>query len=513
MNHKHNHIVLALYKQDRSIADIFKETGIPKVSIFNILKRGGVIRSVKEGLAIAKAKGKIYHKDQMKEDLLNDGRKLAELYSKMPLHQIEKTFHIKRSRISQALNKFGVVKDWRRRAVLSSLRKREAKLPRELFDRAWLCEKYEREQLSVGKVAELLSCSISPVRRMLKKFGIEIRRISKSEPVTSRGQIISYLEPGKCPKKPITFRSVLECSYAILLDSDDDVISWDYETAFLIYRDGFTGKERKYICDFKVARKNLIEHVEVKPLRLQIPTDRYLYAPNVLQNWRFISEAEIKKATVLFSKRRWPIKFPEKMIRNVKRFCVWSTRRDLVVPGGHRIMSCRRTHGWCWRYRIINDLVTDNKTIKMRYARPSNVQDGREISLDLQEILGFIKKDGSLSGVARKLGVCVGTITKFLEDRSFVVRWGGASSRHNEIRLATRLIWPDRQMDPRRTERRRVDHFWDDRDWLINHYTRQEMSTRQIGKIVGVSGRLILKKLRKHKISTRSNGRGRVPSP
>jgi hypothetical protein len=251
----------------------------------------------------------------------------------------------------------------------------------------------------------------------------------------------------------IRFRSILECGYAIYLDKNPQVKSWNYETSWIWYIDGFTGKERKYICDFKIEYVDgRIEHVEVKPLDLQYFSDKYLYAQYQLQGWRWITKEEIQISEDAFSKPKLSVEF------------------------------------------IIN--------------HPSNINNRAIIDLDLDEILECVKKDISVKQIGIKFNVNYRTIIKFLEDRSYVIRWCGTSSKHNEIRHATKLIWPLEELPPRKVVRNRVNHKWDNQQWLYQKYINEKLATRIIGKSVGVSGRLILKKLRKYNIETRSvNGR------
>ncbi len=99
----------------------------------------------------------------------------------------------------------------------------------------------------------------------------------------------------------ITFRSLLECGYAIFLDRHPAVISWEYETIRMPYQDGFTGRHRTYILDFKISYEDRIEYIEVKPPELQQPLTKYLYAENNWENWRFTTAVECLYAMQLFS--------------------------------------------------------------------------------------------------------------------------------------------------------------------------------------------------------------------
>ena len=123
------------------------------------------------------------------------------------------------------------------------------------------------------------------------------------------------------------------------------------------------------------------------------------------------------------------------------------------------------------------------------------------IILNLDEILNLIKQNKTLHYISNNYGVDDRTINNFLEDRSYVIRWAGSSSRHNQIRYATKLIWPTEELPPREVFRNRSNYEWDNYEWLYNKYIIEKLSTRTIGKMVNKSGRLILKKLRKHNIN------------
>jgi hypothetical protein len=152
------------------------------------------------------------------------------------------------------------------------------------------------------------------------------------------------------------------------------VKEWWYRLSWIWYFDGFTGKEKKYLCSFKIEyHDGHIEHVEVKPLNKQFFSDKYLYAQNQLQGWRWITNEEI-----------------------------------LLLPKVH--------------------------LPKLKRKKSQH----RKIELVLNQVLEMIKQDLTAKQVAVNQGVDRRTIIKFLEDNSYVIKWG----KQNEIRYATKLIWP-----------------------------------------------------------------------
>jgi hypothetical protein len=285
------------------------------------------------------------------------------------------------------------------------------------------------------------------------------------------------------------------------------------------YLDGFTGKQRKYICDFRVIFNNniefdgdreyeqkVVEHVEVKPKSRQTFEDKYLYAQNTIPNWRFISDDEIAQCeeilnTTDLSRITIPLIFQPKS----KKYVVWSKEDKIILPPNHRVFEKRR-RGQFYSFRIINDGLIEIKDNIVTIERPSNLHrsHGKDLELDLDKILDLIKQDKSAKEIGNAFGCGYRTIIKFLEDRSYVIHWCTNSSRHNEIRCATKKIWPPDDLPPRQADRDRMDYYWDNKDWIYEHYWVKGLSTRDIGKIVGKSNRLVRKKLVSYNIELRS---------
>jgi hypothetical protein len=182
---------------------------------------------------------------------------------------------------------------------------------------------YVDKQKGIDDIASELGCSITAVRNRLKRFDIPIRPQKRfgreKEPNKKSHGINTIYKSIKCFKTEVVFRSILECAYAVYLDSLEEVISWDYETSWIWYLDSFSGKEKKYICDFKIKYVNKIEHVEVKPLDLQTFEDKYLCAQRQLEGWRWITKGELDKSIQLFSIPNNKVTFPVKLSENKKK--------------------------------------------------------------------------------------------------------------------------------------------------------------------------------------------------
>jgi hypothetical protein len=103
----------------------------------------------------------------------------------------------------------------------------------------------------------------------------------------------------KCSKTSY-FRSQLEYAYALWLDNNPNIIEWEYEKMIMWYTDGFTGERKKYLCDFTIKHiDGLTENVEVKTKIKQTYEDKYLYAQNIISNWRFITNHELLELNAL----------------------------------------------------------------------------------------------------------------------------------------------------------------------------------------------------------------------
>ena len=454
--------------------------------------------------------------------VLSDIGKLREDYKTKSLSELAKEHGIPRFLIMYALRQNEIeIKDWNEKSHITQRKIREAKLPQQLLDKQWLINNYVDQGKSLSDIATELGCSISPVRARLKRFNIPIKppkRYDQGQKSSSSYGIMTKYKPIKCPKKEITFRSLLELGYAMLLDKDKRVIAWDYEVMWTHYFDGFTGKRRKYICDFRIIyphniefdgdreyEQKVVEHVEVKPKSKQTFEDKYLYAKNVIPNWRFITDDEIVQCNEMLDDDLSRVTVPLIWKPKVKKYVVWAKSNEISLPPHHRVLQKRR-RGQFFSFRIINDKFVDNNPKRDIKERPKNLHKshGKNLELDQDRILELVKQDKSAKEIGEIFGCGYRTIIKFLEDRSYVVYWHSNSSRHNEIRHVTKKIWPPDNLPPRKVKRNHTNYCWDNKNWLNKHYRTKGLSTREIGEIVGCSGRLIRKKLVNHNIKLRS---------
>lgn len=493
----------ALYQGGASLSDLASKYKVSIGTVHRWLKSIGILRSVKDGLLVARRSGKIYRHKPI-DGLLCDKELLLSEYKTQSLTDISKKYQCSRKRLAAAMKRFGIeLNRWSQKSKQAQRIKQIARLPRQIFNKDWLIAEYVTNGRGMDDIASELRCSITPIRRQLKIFNIPIRRRERfgHERVPhgkSRGVSASY-KPVKCLRHDVRFRSILECGYAVYLDGCENVESWDYEIVKLSYMDGFNGKNKIYICDFVVNYTNgSCANVEVRPKRLQMSEDKFLCAEHQIKNWRWITDKEIELAVAAFSQPNLPITFVDTK-HDAKKYVVWSKDSDIDLPVGHRVLSKRRKYQCYYQYRIINDLYESKLSDKIFISNSGpNRMAGRQ--LDVNVILDLVKQDKTLSQVAKELEVNGRTIKKHLEDRSFVVYWAGSSARHNEIYFVMQKIWPTELLPPRAVVRNRANHQWDNYKWLHGKYCVEKLSLRAIGREVGVSSKLITKKLKKHGI-------------
>lgn len=502
--------IIELYDSGLSMSEVSKEVGKSVSRVHAIVNKYGKPRSRKESLKLARAKGKCGVKlTPQKKKLLENKAILECEYSTQSITEIAKKYKMDKKLISAAIDKHQIQrKSWLDKAHDAQRKKIDDNLPSELLDENWLRRKYEVELMSTEDIAELLGVSITAVRTKFKKFGIKCRPPKKfgyGQKVTTSKGVSTYYYPIKNKCNKIRFRSLLECAYGIYLDNNNKVDSWEYETKIIYYFDSYTGKQRKYICDFSIKYiDGSIEHIEVKPLDLQTFEDKYLYAQNIIENWRFTTNDEIDQSMKLLANDDWPIEF-DNTIPNSKKFWIWSKTDKIPIklPNGYRVIRRSKELNRFYKFKIINDNLIINKRKKEHIKKPRHAKNKSDVYLDLDKILQMIKEDLSQTAIADKVGVSPRTIKKFLEDRSYVILWSGTSNKRNQILHATEKIWPPKDKPQIKEFSCRKNYYWDNYEWLYKHYVIKKMSTREIGNIVGKSGRLISKKLKLRGIPAR----------
>jgi len=496
MNYRNKDWFLAQINSGKKITDIAKECDISNAIIYKWARRHGVkILSKEESFKLVQAS----HKPNPKKPIAEDINWLLEEYKTLSLTEIAKKYHADRRTLVQLLKTNNIpLKTWKDKSLAARISKFEQKFP-QLADEKWLREQYSI--LPIDKVASKIGCSITAVRKRLKQYKIPIRpaklfsTLSKNKVRSTRGRTINYF--ALKPNKLIGFRSFLECGFAMLLDADDTVSSWDYETMPITYFDGFTGKQRRYFCDFTITRNNKVEFIEVKPIDQQLPLDKYLYAKNCVTGWRWSTNVEIADS---YSKlksgyRSEHVQFLNTPFKNCKNFNFYTTEKIYKPSNQDWAVKSRTKYGVYYIHKI--EILSVSKETAQKTITPANRK-----NFDINDILSLIKQDLSLKEIAKLKGVKGQTITNFLERNSYTVRWK-TSRRYNQIFHATKKIWPIEELQQKKFISR-VKHEWDTYDWLYNHYVTKRLSTRIIGKSIGKSGSLIGKKLKHHGIALRT---------
>ena len=180
--------------------------------------------------------------------------------------------------------------------------------------------------------------------------------------------------------------SLLHTAYACYLSTNQLVESFDYNKAVVDWQDNFTGQKHKLYCHFRIRFKDgHLEHVQVEPLKKQMPLTKYLYAENNLENWRWISKEELNALDTLENLN--PTTIPK------RSFCI-------------------------------------------------NFRHRQSPHLDLNKILILVKQNLTASEIAKSFSVSVRRINSFLHRKSYYVIWAGHRNISHEIYCAGQKQWP-----------------------------------------------------------------------
>jgi len=274
----------------------------------------------------------------------------------------------------------------------------------------------------------------------------------------------------------------------------------NFQTFKFSYFDGFTGQQKTYICDFSAIVNGVYHHFEVKPLRKQVPTDKYLYAKNCINNWRWITKEEIDKSYSLFKNGLFKDRIKIINIQSSKKKNLYYYTEDPTPPKLDQKFQFIRTikYGIYYKHKFKN--TTYRRPRKTKHTSYRTGDTNKPIMLILDKILENIKNDKSLSEISKSNNCSGRTITKFLHENSIYVKWR-TSKRYSEIYKASKKMWPTENL-PLKTI---SNSYWDNYDWLCKHYVDKQLSARKIGELVGRSYKAILKRLHRYGIPTRSN--------
>lgn len=482
MKFKHQQI-LDLYKSGFSMSEIAKDVACSTSTVHRILHQHNKSLSVSDGLKLARNKGKITKHNVIGELLLSNKEQLKEEYRQLGVQGLSRKYHLDNKRVHQALHTFNLY-GLRRIEATTQQRKNEAnaKYPK-LFDQQWLASAYKEH--TVVEMASELQCSTTAVRSALARYNIAIETCrSWKHKRTSRGVVVEY----NSIKGGVTkFRSLMECSFALLLDNNPYVSSWLYEDTRVPYIDSFTGKQHYYVTDFEVSYiDGHAEFIEVKPLTLQQPHTKYLYAQNNLPHqWRFITNQEIQQADVLFRngfnsnainfKQHWP---------KCQWFIAWSKSPIVQIDGWQPIWTKKYGSYYRCKFKNNNQITIEN------HVSSINKRHNAAKLLDLTKIIE-LSKTNKAGSVAKSFGVSVRGINAFLRRRSYHIIWAGVSNQYNKIFYAGQQIWPAGD---------NTILWWDTKDWLYDKYINQHLGLKKIAKLAKAAVRTVRAALIKHNL-------------
>lgn len=168
-----------------------------------------------------------------------------------------------------------------------------------ILSEEFLRDQYITQNKDTKTIAEETGFHFNTVRTRIRKYGL--RKDPKNVSISMRLRYMKktgYMHPGQNPdniakinkrksrfwydpiksEKPVLFKSLHELCYALLLDNDDDVESWDYELIKIPYMDVVKKKMRMYYVDFSIQAESGDRWIEVKPAKNMIPHMKRLYA-------------------------------------------------------------------------------------------------------------------------------------------------------------------------------------------------------------------------------------------
>lgn len=228
-----------------------------------------------------------------------DIEKLKNYFHNHTLKECAQKFKCSTATIKRRLKSAGVDTSIHNHSSLAYDRFKQSNKDTSFLTKDFLIEQYIVMNKDTKTIAEELDLHYQTIRYRLQKFGIkkDPKNVSLSMSLRHLSKT-GYWHPGQRPDviKKINscrsrykykssktgneslFKSLHELAYAILLDEDDDVESWDYELIKIPYTDRLSGKTRVYYVDFSVQRKTNDEWIEIKPADDMIPKDKYLYA-------------------------------------------------------------------------------------------------------------------------------------------------------------------------------------------------------------------------------------------
>lgn len=230
---------------------------------------------------------------------------------------------------------------------------------------------------------------------------------------------LTLYKPIKAKNKVIKFRSILKCGFAIRLDINDKVKHWEYRKNRVKYIHSFTGNTKLYVCPFYVEYTDgTSENIEVT--REQYPLDKYLYAENQMDNWRFATEEEMDESERLFygGINKHLVEF-KNIFADQELFLFMSKTEEISLPDHYDIIDINKAGKY---YEILiknNNYVSKNKK-----------------SHNINEIIELAKKM-NLKNISKQLKTDSKAIANIIENNGYYIRW----TKDKRIYKNGKLIW------------------------------------------------------------------------
>lgn len=230
---------------------------------------------------------------------------LSEYFKTHTLKQCAEFYKCSRVSIKRKLKLAGIDTSIHNHSELAKNAHRETLKDTSCLTREFLYREYIIENKDTKTIAAETGLHHNTIRNRVRKFGL--KKSPKNVLISMKiryYKATGFFHPGQNPQnirktarsshrilyKPLkggqseyVFRSLHELSYALFLDSDNDVQSWDYELINIPYIDSVTGKHRMYMIDFSIQSHTQDRWIEVKPAESMIPSDKRLYAAQSAQ--------------------------------------------------------------------------------------------------------------------------------------------------------------------------------------------------------------------------------------
>jgi len=224
---------------------------------------------------------------------------LKEYFKNHTLKQCAIKFNCSKVTIKRKLQFVGVDTSIHNHSQLALDAHRKSLKDTSKLTKEFLYQEYVVQNKDAKTIAEETGFHFNTIRNRTREFGF--KKDPKNASISMQLRYMKktgYLHPGHNPiniakinkrrsrfeyhpvksEKLVLFKSLHELCYALLLDNDPDVESWDYELIKIPYMDVIKRRMRMYYVDFSIQAKSGDRWVEVKPANKMVPHMKRLYA-------------------------------------------------------------------------------------------------------------------------------------------------------------------------------------------------------------------------------------------